>query len=54
MTKEQERINAELELEMIPIRKENKKAFIQGISFLVILWTSLWAFSAYLLPLLLA
>ena len=50
---EQLKIDAELELEMIPIRKENKKEIIQGIAFLSILFGYLWAFKTFLLPLIL-
>jgi len=41
-TQKQIEIDAELELEMIPIRKENKKAVIEGLGSLAFLFVSLW------------
>jgi len=41
-TQKQIEIDAELELEMIPIRKENKKAVIEGLGSLAFLFVFLW------------
>lgn len=51
--KKQELIDAALELEMIPIRKENDKAILQGISFLIAICGGIWAVKAWVLPALL-
>ena len=50
---EEDLIDDALELEMIPIRKENKETAKQGLCALAILFGLLWAFKIYLLPLLL-